>query len=262
MELALWRDDPVAALAAVDDALRADPMAFAGIRLCALALAGCAALAIRARAHGDRSAERESLATVDRLHAHAAEVLRSARPGERAPGPEAQAWNAVADAEHARAHGRDDPALWSSAADLFGFGAVYEQARCRWRQAAALLAAGARDAAVEPLRLAREVAGELRAVPLQRAITRLAVRAGLDRSAMPVVAALLTPREQAVLELVARGRTNRQVGAELFISEKTVSVHLSRVMAKLGAGSRTGAVSVAHERGLLALPTSESAGTA
>jgi DNA-binding NarL/FixJ family response regulator len=48
----------------------------------------------------------------------------------------------------------------------------------------------------------------------------------------------------------------------LFISEKTVSVHLSRVMAKLGAGSRTGAVSVAHERGLLALPTSEPAGTA
>jgi DNA-binding NarL/FixJ family response regulator len=55
-----------------------------------------------------------------------------------------------------------------------------------------------------------------------------------------------------VLALVAGGRTNRQVGEELFISEKTVSVHLSRVMAKLGAGSRTEAVSIAHERGLLA----------
>ena len=51
--------------------------------------------------------------------------------------------------------------------------------------------------------------------------------------------------------LVAGGRTNRQVGAELFISEKTVSVHLSRVMAKLGAASRTEAVSVAYARGLL-----------
>jgi DNA-binding NarL/FixJ family response regulator len=63
---------------------------------------------------------------------------------------------------------------------------------------------------------------------------------------------LLTPRERAVLDLVAGGRTNRQVGAALYISEKTVSVHLSRVMAKLGASSRTEAVSVAYSRGLLA----------
>jgi DNA-binding NarL/FixJ family response regulator len=62
----------------------------------------------------------------------------------------------------------------------------------------------------------------------------------------------LTPRERSVLALVAEGRTNRQVGAELFISEKTVSVHLSRVMGKLGASSRTEAVSVAYARGLLA----------
>ncbi|MFC7656229.1 response regulator transcription factor [Pseudonocardia benzenivorans] len=54
-----------------------------------------------------------------------------------------------------------------------------------------------------------------------------------------------------MLGLVAGGLTNRQVGAELFISEKTVSVHLSRVMAKLGAGSRTEAVSLAWSRGLL-----------
>ncbi|HEX2176557.1 MAG TPA: LuxR C-terminal-related transcriptional regulator [Nocardioidaceae bacterium] len=48
------------------------------------------------------------------------------------------------------------------------------------------------------------------------------------------------------------------MGAELFISEKTVSVHLSRAMAKLGAGSRTEAVSTAYARGLLtpAVPTS------
>ncbi|MDQ4007735.1 MAG: LuxR C-terminal-related transcriptional regulator, partial [Actinomycetota bacterium] len=59
------------------------------------------------------------------------------------------------------------------------------------------------------------------------------------------------PREGAVLALVAAGRTNRQIGAELFISEKTVSVHLSRVMAKLGASSRTEAVSTAYTRGLL-----------
>ena len=57
-----------------------------------------------------------------------------------------------------------------------------------------------------------------------------------------------------MLTLVAGGRTNRQVGGELFISEKTVSVHLSRVMAKLGATSRTEAVNVAYTRGLLTPP--------
>lgn len=261
-ELALWSDEPGAALAAVEEEFgrpSSDPLGFGRIRLCALALADAAELAGRARERGNAAAEVEALVAVDRLQSHAGEVLRSDRPGGRVPGPEAHAWCAVADAEHARAHGRDDPALWARAADLFGFGAVYEQARCRWRQAAALLAAGEREAASEPLRLAREVAGELRAGPLHQAVTRLAARAGFDRPAVAAVDAVLTPREQAVLALVARGRTNRQIGTELFISEKTVSVHLSRVMAKLGTGSRTGAVSVAHERGLLAPSASEPA---
>ena len=60
-----------------------------------------------------------------------------------------------------------------------------------------------------------------------------------------------TPRERSVLRLVALGRTNRQVGDELFISEKTVSVHLSRIMAKLGATRRAEAVAIAYDRGLL-----------
>jgi DNA-binding NarL/FixJ family response regulator len=69
--------------------------------------------------------------------------------------------------------------------------------------------------------------------------------------AIAPVADTLTPREAAVLGLVAAGRTNRQIGEELFISEKTVSVHVSRVMAKLEAASRTEAVSIAYQRGLL-----------
>ncbi len=55
-----------------------------------------------------------------------------------------------------------------------------------------------------------------------------------------------------MLRLVATGLTNRQIGAELYISEKTVSVHLSRAMAKLGAANRAEAVSTAHLRGYLA----------
>ena len=67
---------------------------------------------------------------------------------------------------------------------------------------------------------------------------------------------MLTPREADVLTLLARGRTNRQIGAELYISEKTASVHVSNILAKLGVGSRTEAVAVAAQRGLLARPES------
>jgi len=49
----------------------------------------------------------------------------------------------------------------------------------------------------------------------------------------------LTPAEQRVAELVARGRTNREVAAALFLAERTVESHLSHVYAKLGVGSRT-----------------------
>jgi DNA-binding NarL/FixJ family response regulator len=60
----------------------------------------------------------------------------------------------------------------------------------------------------------------------------------------------LTPRELEVLLLVAAGRTNREIGAELFMSEKTASVHVSRILAKLGVGGRVEAAAVAHRLGL------------
>ena len=53
-----------------------------------------------------------------------------------------------------------------------------------------------------------------------------------------------------MLALVAKGRTNRQVGEDLFISEKTVSVHLSRIMSKLGARDRAQLVILAYESGI------------
>ena len=60
----------------------------------------------------------------------------------------------------------------------------------------------------------------------------------------------LTARERQVLALLAEGATNRQIGAELFIAEKTASVHVSRILTKLGARSRTEAATVAHRHGL------------
>jgi DNA-binding NarL/FixJ family response regulator len=64
--------------------------------------------------------------------------------------------------------------------------------------------------------------------------------------------AALTPREAEVLALVAEGRTNRQIGEALFISEKTASVHVSRLLAKLGAANRGEAAAAARRAGLLA----------
>ena len=64
-------------------------------------------------------------------------------------------------------------------------------------------------------------------------------------------AADLTPRELEVLQLVARGLTNGQAGKQLYISTKTVSVHVSNVLAKLGASSRTEAAAIARQRGLV-----------
>ena len=75
------------------------------------------------------------------------------------------------------------------------------------------------------------------------------VRADLpyeDSSSAP-----FTPREAEVLALLAQGRTNKQIGAELYISEKTASVHVSNILAKLEASGRTEAVAIAAQRGLL-----------
>jgi len=144
--------------------------------------------------------------------------------------------------------------LWRAAADGFAYGHAYEQARSRWRLAEALLAADDRAAAAEELRAAAEVAVRLGAAPLRSAVTALARRGRLDLPGVgrvPDAAAVLTPREAEVLRLLARGRTNRQIGAELYMSEKTASVHVSRILAKLGAGGRTEAVALAAARGLL-----------
>ena len=60
----------------------------------------------------------------------------------------------------------------------------------------------------------------------------------------------LTPRQREVLALVADGRTNRQIAQALFISNKTASVHVSNILAKLGVANRGEAAAVAHRLGL------------
>jgi DNA-binding NarL/FixJ family response regulator len=131
----------------------------------------------------------------------------------------------------------------------------------RWREAEALIAAGERDAALEPLNAAHETAVDLGAAWLRGEIEGLAARARLALQA-PVVAGDvedgdedddgfgLTSRERQVLALVAEGATNREIGAQLFMAEKTASVHVSRILSKLNVRTRTEAAAVAHRHRL------------
>jgi two-component system, NarL family, response regulator len=63
----------------------------------------------------------------------------------------------------------------------------------------------------------------------------------------------LTSREVAVLELVAKGMSNKEIGAALFVSETTIKYHLKNIYAKLGASDRTEAALVATQRGILTI---------
>ena len=275
-ESALWRGDPAEGLRRAETALadlrRLLPNHLASIALAALALAALADLdgPAPAGASADLLAVAEATAT-------------QGIPRSGSVGVEGRAWLARARAEAARARGEDGPEVWTAVLEAFAYGEPYRRAQALLRRAeAALRAAGRaspaasngsngspapdravaarlREAAAADLAEAHSLAERLGAVPLAAAIGRTAARAGAPLAGVAAEPAPggeaspspLTPREDAVLRLVAEGRTNRQVGEVLYISEKTVSVHLSRVMAKLGAASRTEAVAVGYERGLI-----------
>jgi DNA-binding CsgD family transcriptional regulator len=100
-----------------------------------------------------------------------------------------------------------------------------------------LLASGERRAGVDLLRGARDTLARLGAAPWRARCEELLHDAGLTPT--PTDGALgLTPHEEAVVALVARGLTNREVGRDLYITPRTVAYHLSNVYAKLGVTSR------------------------
>jgi DNA-binding NarL/FixJ family response regulator len=100
------------------------------------------------------------------------------------------------------------------------------------------------DSAAMELEAARQVFDRLGAAP------DLARVAALARERGSTVPCGLSPRETEVLRLVATGRTNQAIAADLFLSHRTVARHLSNIFAKLGVGSRTAAAAYAFEHGI------------
>jgi DNA-binding NarL/FixJ family response regulator len=174
-------------------------------------------------------------------------------------GPEGRGWLARCEAEYARLTGTNSPEVWEKCLAEFGPGYVYETARTQWRLAEAMVEAGRRDEAAVVWRAARDTASRLRAAPLGAALDDLARRARLDPGTRGGHAggsggtsplAALTDREREVLSLLTRGMSNREIGAELFITPKTASVHVSNILGKLGAASRTEAAAIAYREGM------------
>ena len=187
------------------------------------------------------------------------DVLDKRARARRAPETsEVRASVAMGLAEVARRGREPDPEAWAEAARRweglrFPAPAVY----CRWRQAEAVLAAGRRAEAAGLWQEAHRAATTLGAASLERAIEQAAGRAALPLTGeggeprQPEETPFgLTPRELEVLTLVAAGHTNREIGAALFMSEKTASVHVSRILAKLGVRTRAQAAAVAARAGL------------
>ena len=172
-------------------------------------------------------------------------------------GPEGQAWVKRLDAEMLRLRwlaGIDAPPAdvlvqaWRETVLLFDeFGHVHQTAVARTVLAGILRATGETAESREQGDQAREVAHQLGATVLLdqlRAIGNTLARGQAGSTS-------LTPRELEIVALVAQGRSNGEIGKQLFISTKTVSVHVSNILGKLGASGHTEAAAIARRRGLL-----------
>ncbi|MFF2487506.1 AAA family ATPase [Microbacterium sp. NPDC058062] len=144
--------------------------------------------------------------------------------------------------------------------------AVWHRQLARCRLALALLDAGDRDAAAELLTEIVATATSEGVARVGRWAAELAAHARLTPTAADEVSeggviATLTPRELQVLELIAEGLTNPQIGQRLFISPKTASVHVSAILAKIGAANRAEAAALYAASGSASAPRSASAPT-
>jgi DNA-binding CsgD family transcriptional regulator len=272
-EMALWQGDPLAARQAIRDAFaKLDTLLAVQVEevgWSALGLRAEADLAAQARAVGSEvdleEARRNGAALLGRMRAYAAEVAAE-RPYYT---PQADAFLASCEAEWSRLEGPSDPDLWKNAAAAWAaLRMPYPKAYALMREAQALLA-GRRDRGrlAPVLTEAFAIADRLGAQPLRTKVEDLALRAGVRLTDDTPTASAnarrqkrgsiergrdeLTRREVEVVGLLAAGRSDGEMAAQLFISKKTVSVHVANIKAKLGAESRREVVTGAIRRGLV-----------
>ena len=228
-------------------------------RLSAAAVGVEAARAQRARDLRDTAGRRDALAR-GKVH------LERLEAAVQAGGAVEQARLAQAKAEMSVARGRGSARDWARAVKAWeSIGRPYRAAQARWHQTECEIVAGRRDAAGEAAADALAAAQRLGATWLADEVRTLIGRARLQPGVVAATGADgngasgdrngdavaddpfgLTPRERQVLELLAQGATNRQIGEALYMAEKTASVHVSRILSKLDVQGRTEAAAVAH----------------
>jgi DNA-binding CsgD family transcriptional regulator/tetratricopeptide (TPR) repeat protein len=253
-------DEPLRVIAVYEDAVAVLSRIWhkwfsARIRLAAVAI-GAVADALPRLSGAERT---QLMAEIERLHGEGHTVLQKYTDPSGHWGPEGRAWVKRLDAETLRARwlsGVDAPPqealveVWREAEQLFDdFGHVHEAATVRAVLAGILRATGDTAGARELGDRAREVAHRLGAKPL---LERLRVQGTAPARSEPSSSpGTLTAREAEILALVAEGRSNGEIGKQLFISAKTVSVHVSNILGKLNASGRTEAAAIARRRGLI-----------
>jgi DNA-binding CsgD family transcriptional regulator len=218
-----------------------------------------------ARDLGDTDAVENAVSRAEML----LELVRATADEYHGPVEQALLANAEAEVERAR-EGGDAAELWQRAARAWHeLERPYPEALALRRRTEALIAtddrAGAAESASEATAIARRLGSDWLTADLESlaARARLALTGadgqsgdGAEEPEPEVEDPFgLTDRERQVLVLVAAGATNREIAAELFMAEKTASVHVSRILGKLGVRSRTEAAAVAHRQGLAEAPS-------
>lgn len=205
---------------------------------------------------------RPTVEAVERMRRHVRDLDRRARTATPLVADGVGAFVLMCRAEDARAAGESEPGMWEAVAEHWEQGEQpYPAAYGRLRQAEALLERRTRSsAAADALRKAHRTAVALSAGPFRAEVEDLAKRARITLPDPAAEAAkevrprpsagieALTAREREVLREIAEGRTNREIGERLYISEKTVGIHVTHILAKLGVRTRVQAGAI-HLRG-------------